>query len=98
MKAGTRVRQSEAFRAFVVSQVPEPWQAVFDEECRRDGVIVGGWRERLAEFDGCVGVVLGPVFPGDDPEAPGTWVDVRWEPSGLRYAYLPAWLIVEPPQ
>lgn len=38
--------------------------------------------EHIAEFEGCVGVVEGDVY-GD-----GEIWDVRWAPSGLRYAYL----------
>ena len=40
-----------------------------------------------------VGVVQGPTFP-DMPDAPE--VDVRWEPSQLRYGYLPEDLAEEP--
>jgi hypothetical protein len=39
--------------------------------------------EHVAEFGDCVGVVEGYCQPGC-PE-----LDVRWEPSGLRYAYPP---------
>lgn len=39
--------------------------------------------EHVAEFGQSFGVVIGHA-EGDWPE-----VDVRWEPSGLRYAYLP---------
>lgn len=39
------------------------------------------------EFGDCVGVVIGPTaYPGMS----GPEVDVRWQPSGLRYAYDPA--------
>ncbi len=40
----------------------------------------------VREFGGCVGIVVGPMFPdcADCPE-----VDVRWIPSGLRYGYEP---------
>lgn len=43
--------------------------------------------EHVEEFGECVGVVIGQA-EGDWPE-----VDVRWEPSGLRYAYLPSDLV-----
>lgn len=43
--------------------------------------------EHVAEFGQSVGVVIGQA-EGDWPE-----VDVRWEPHGLRYAYLPADLV-----
>jgi len=33
----------------------------------------------------CIGVVVGPMFPNTDfPE-----VDVRWQPSNLKYGYNP---------
>lgn len=38
--------------------------------------------EHEAEFGECVGTVEDPPFP-DDPDT----VDVRWQPSGLRYMY-----------
>lgn len=42
--------------------------------------------EHAVEFGECVGVVLGPSDNG--PE-----VLVSWEPSGLRYSYLPEDLV-----
>lgn len=42
----------------------------------------------IDEFANCVGVVLGPA----EPEWPE--VDVRWKPSGLKYAYLPEDLVI----
>jgi hypothetical protein len=51
----------------------------------------------VEEFGDCVGIVDGPMDlnnckPGDadyDPTKRGPWVDVLWQPSNLRYAYLP---------
>jgi hypothetical protein len=70
------------------------------------GLAVGTWvrlneafkalpqmREHVAEFGLCRGQVIGPTFT--DPvvdQAPE--VDVRWQPSGLRYAYAPEHLEV----
>jgi hypothetical protein len=39
------------------------------------------------EFGSCVGIVEGPTNWNSDEHGPE--VDVRWEPSGLRYAYHP---------
>jgi len=54
----------------------------------------------LREFGNCVGVVLGPTDYNNVPKTDPTYdkakvgpeVDVRWEPSNLRYAYDPALL------
>lgn len=44
-----------------------------------------GSGEHVDEFGHCIGVVIGPMFPDTDwPE-----VDVRWQPSNLRYGYHP---------
>lgn len=47
---------------------------------------IRGWamRKHVQEFRRCVGVVIGPTEGSED-----SLVDVRWEPSGLRYAYRP---------
>lgn len=46
-----------------------------------------GWAH-VQEFGNCVGIVQGPTQPGW-PE-----VDVYWQPSNLRYSYLPKHLVV----
>ncbi len=46
------------------------------------------------EFGDCVGVVLGPMDLGDGERKDDTFVDVRWQPSGLRYAYDSADLVI----
>lgn len=46
-----------------------------------------GSGEHVKEFGACEGVVQGPAGPGW-PE-----VDVRWQPSNLRYAYDPKHLV-----
>jgi len=51
--------------------------------------------EHVEEFGECVGVVSGPTDYNNvpsghvdyDPNKVGPELDVRWEPSGLRYAY-----------
>lgn len=58
--------------------------------------------DHVEEFGQCVGVVVGPtdynnVPPTDasyDPSKVGPEVDVRWQPSNLRYAYDPDMLVV----
>ena len=47
----------------------------------------------VEEFGDCVGIVEGPVDYGTTS---GPELDVRWQPSNLRYAYDPKYLrIVE---
>lgn len=56
-----------------------------------------GSRAHIKEFGRCVGIVQGPtdynnVQPGHpdyDESKVGPELDVRWLPSGLRYAYPP---------
>lgn len=46
----------------------------------------------LVEFWGCIGIVEGPVDytgPSCQIKQFGPEVDVRWQPSNLRYAYKP---------
>lgn len=47
-----------------------------------------GSHEHVEEFGACVGVIVGPADLGEGPPA---WpeLDVRWQPSNLRYAYHP---------
>lgn len=52
----------------------------------KDRLRAKGSSEHVAEFGACVGQVEGLVDYGS---AKGPEVDVRWEPSGLRYAYHP---------
>jgi hypothetical protein len=50
------------------------------------------------EFGGCVGIVVGPLDynnckpgePGYDLAKVGPEIDVRWQPSNLRYGYHPS--------
>jgi hypothetical protein len=45
-----------------------------------------GSREHVREFGECVGIVEGPVDYGTQR---GPEVNVRWQPSNLRYGYHP---------
>jgi hypothetical protein len=51
-----------------------------------------GSAEHVEEFGDCSGVVLGPTDYGQGRRGPE--LDVRWQPSGLRYAYAPEHLEV----
>lgn len=48
-------------------------------------------REHLKEFGDCTGIVQGLTEYGNQQ---GPEVDVRWQPSNLRYAYMPDDLVV----
>lgn len=48
--------------------------------------IKNGCLEHVEEFSECVGLVEGPV---EWKTQMGPEVDVRWQPSNLRYAYHP---------
>lgn len=39
--------------------------------------------EHIREFGNCIGIIVGYPFPNDT-----SCVDVRWQPSNLRYCYL----------
>jgi hypothetical protein len=45
---------------------------------------LNGCGDHVEEFGKCIGIVEGPAFEFHGPE-----VDVRWQPSNLRYAYDP---------
>ena len=51
----------------------------------KDGMRANGSGAHIDEFGDCMGIVIGPMFP--DSNAPE--VDVRWQPSNLRYGYHP---------
>ena len=46
--------------------------------------------EHVNEFGDCIGIVQGSVDWGDEV---GPEVDVRWQPSDLRYCYHPNELV-----
>ena len=91
LKPGTRVRMSDQLKRELRGQCTGPgghvghagW--IFDPEMPDDGCAACSWTH-VEEFGECTGVVGGLMFPGliDTPE-----VNVRWEPSGLRYGYHP---------
>lgn len=52
-----------------------------------------GSAEHVREFGGCLGIVDGPTDYGGGVYGPE--LDIRWQPSGLRYAYAPEYLQVD---
>ena len=88
-KPGVRVRMTEELRARLRGPC---------ERGQHRGAILPGLEDQpdqgcrasslahLEEFGDCVGILEGPIDLGAQlgPE----W-DVRWQPSGLRYAYHP---------
>lgn len=55
-------------------------------EGHKNVLLRNGNRYHVQEFGHCVGVVDGPTDYGSQQ---GPEVDVYWQPSDLRYAYLP---------
>ena len=55
------------------------------EQYKQD-LIANNCADHVEEFGDCVGVVEGPV---DCATSQGPEVDVRWQPSNLRYGYHP---------
>jgi len=95
---GDRVRMSEALKKQLRGKCGEAGQHIgpFDtpaEDCW--GCSTG----HVEEFGDCIGVVDGLVDynydsrSAHDPERVGPELDVRWQPSNLRYAYHPNQLI-----
>jgi len=89
MKAGTRVVMRDTLKRELMGACTSEGHVdgTDDETCTRCS------KAHLAEFGHCVGVVQGPTSYG---ATSGPEVDVRWEPSGLRYAYRPDQLQVLP--
>jgi hypothetical protein len=91
VRPGTRVRMTEAFKQRSRGACTGPgghvghpgW--IYDPEMPDDGCAACSWTH-VEEFGGCTGTVEGPMFPGD-PTA--VHLNVRWEPSRLRYGYDP---------
>lgn len=52
----------------------------------KDGLSKNGSQKHVKEFGECIGIVIGLTDYGSQK---GPEVDVRWQPSDLRYAYLP---------
>lgn len=59
-------------------------------EAIKKQLVANGCAEHVEEFGDCVGVVEGPTDYGTSR---GPEVDVRWQPSNLRYAYHPEELV-----
>ena len=99
MKQGTRVRMSKALKLRFRGKCGEagkhlgPFDPGGGTPEDPGGDCWGCGSAHVDEFGDCVGVVQGPTFP-NVPDAPE--VDVRWEPSQLRYGYLPEDLVEEP--
>lgn len=83
LKPGDRVRMSERLKDHL---------RLNHESLVSRGVIEADAVSHVDEFGGCVGVVEGPCDYGGGRLGPE--VDVRWEPSGLRYGYPPSLLDV----
>ena len=59
-------------------------------EAIKKQLIVNGCAAHVEEFGECVGLVEGLTDYGTSR---GPEVDVRWQPSNLRYGYLPEELV-----
>ena len=59
-------------------------------EALKQQLVANGGAEHVEEFGECVGVVEGLVNYGTEQ---GPDVDVRWQPSNLRYGYHPEELV-----
>lgn len=104
LRPGDRVRMTEALRARLRGRcaggvhVDGPNPPI-------DGRCMNCSTGHLEEFGACVGVVQGPVDYNDVPRGDARWdpaklgpeVDVRWQPSNLRYMYAEDDLELVPP-
>jgi CMP/dCMP kinase len=67
-------------------------RVVMSAQLKRD-LVAAGSGEHVAEFGECIGIVDGPTdyneAGGADPAKIGPEVNVRWQPFGLRFGYLP---------
>ena len=83
MKPGIRVRMSEALKAKLRGKcVSGKHVGDMMEEETDDCMLCS--TAHVNEFGDCEGIVIGPMQPGWEWE-----VDVRWQPSNLRYGYHP---------
>ncbi len=48
----------------------------------KEKYISNGCQDHIQEFGDCIGLVVGYMFPDTEE-----FVDVRWQPSNLRYGY-----------
>jgi hypothetical protein len=69
-----------------VSEMKAGTKVRMSDACKRE-LRAHGCREHVEEFGHCIGHVEGPVDYGNGVVGPE--VNVRWQPSGLRYAYRP---------
>lgn len=92
LQKGDRVKMTSALKAKMRGQcLPEEHVDLSDDGCLRCST------DHIEEFGECTGIVDGlldynNVPPGDpayDLLKVGPEVDVRWQPSGLRYGYHP---------
>lgn len=95
MKRGTRVRMSEGLKRAFRGKCGQAGRHLgpfsgdgHPNEPRGD--CWGCSTQHVEEFGGCVGIVGGPYFT---KVANAKEVEVRWQPSGLRYGYDPAGLV-----
>lgn len=63
----------------------------------KDSLIKRGYKDHVGEFGDCVGIVEDLVNYNNngenDPNKIGPEFNVRWQPSKLRYGYLPEELV-----
>jgi len=97
LKKGDRVRMTAALKAKRRGKcLPGKHVGPFVEDMPNEGCLHCS-TDHIEEFGECIGIVAGPMDlnnvpvgdPTYDPTHVGPWVDVRWQPSNLRYAYLP---------
>lgn len=88
MKPGTKVKMSEELKTLLGDKCLAAGFHIgpfsddhYDSECW------GCSLDHIKEFGDCIGIVLGPSNPG--------WVevDVKWQPSNLKYCYDPKHLV-----
>ncbi len=86
MKRGTQVRMSEELKREFRGNCGEAGRHMgpFDPDDASD--CWGCSSAHVEEFGECIGIVDGLIDCGTSK---GPEVDVKWQPSGLRYAYHP---------
>jgi len=92
VKRGTRVRMSEQLKKRMRGNcTPTKHVRLHDRGLTSTDyddpnyVCIFCSNDHVEEFGECVGIVEDPVFP----QYPHLEVNVRWQPSNLRYGYLP---------
>jgi hypothetical protein len=79
---GAQVRKGE--------EIVKPGTVVRMSDALKQEMLARGSHNHIKEFGDCVGIVIGPVNFG---KRVGPEIDVRWQPSNLRYMYNPAGLV-----